>query len=65
MTFAQLTCNLLIFLTPDNAYCKNNATDKWYKYDDSHVSEISEEKVVVSDCEKILFRMPAFSCFNL
>jgi hypothetical protein len=28
------------------AYCKNKSTGKWYNYDDSHVSETSEDRIV-------------------
>ena len=32
----------------DTAYAKNKATKKWYNFDDSHVSETFEERLVVS-----------------
>ena len=32
----------------DTAYCKNKTTGKWYNFDDSHVSEASEDRIVVS-----------------
>lgn len=37
---------LLCFLS-DTAYCRNPCTQKWYKYDDDHVSEMSESDVRV------------------
>ena len=39
---------LFDFVAIDTAYCKNKSTGKWYNYDDSHVSEASEDRIVVS-----------------
>jgi len=32
----------------DTAYAKYKDTNSWYNYDDSHVSQVSEDKLVVS-----------------
>ena len=32
----------------DTAYCKNKSTGKWYNFDDSHVSEATDDRIVVS-----------------
>ena len=32
----------------DTAYAKNKETNKWYNFDDSHVSETTEDRLVVS-----------------
>lgn len=37
-----------VMLASDTAYAKNKDTKKWYNFDDSHVSEINEERLVVS-----------------
>ena len=34
--------------TADTAYAKNKETNKWYNFDDSHVSETAEDHLVVS-----------------
>lgn len=36
-----------IGLFSDTAYCRNPCTEKWFKYDDDHVSEIKESDVKV------------------
>ena len=46
LVFFLLLQVLLSYL--DTAYCKNKSTGKWYNYDDSHVSEASEDRIVVS-----------------
>lgn len=38
---------LLVFFS-DTAYCRNPCTEKWFKYDDDHVSEMKESDVRVS-----------------
>ena len=39
---------LLVMLTfSDTAYGKNSLNGKWYHFDDSHVSEITDENHVV------------------
>ena len=35
-------------VTVDTAYCKNKYTQKWYSFDDSHVSEVNVDSVCVS-----------------
>ncbi len=46
-------------LSPDTAYCKNKDTGKWHNFDDSHVSEASEQQVVVrSKGLQVIFRIP-------
>ena len=32
----------------DTAYAKNKETNKWYNFDDSRISEITEDRLVVS-----------------
>ena len=34
-------------LATDTAYCKNKETGKWYNFDNSHVSEMTEDHVIV------------------
>ena len=34
--------------TADTAYCKNKETGKWHNFDDSHVSETTDDHVMVS-----------------
>ena len=43
----QGVCYMYVYDT-DTAYCKNKSTGKWYNYDDSHVSEISANRIMVS-----------------
>ena len=33
--------------TADTAYCKNKETGKWHNFDDSHVSETTDDHVTV------------------
>lgn len=58
----SLTCTVCLWITDiddpvlvsylsvvsDTAYCRSPCTQNWYKYDDDHVSEISESSVRVS-----------------
>ena len=39
--------NMYISFSVDTAYAKNHETQKWYNYDDSHVSETTEDRLVV------------------
>ncbi len=38
---------IFVFLT-DTAFAKNKDNNKWYNFDDSHVSETTEDRLVVS-----------------
>lgn len=38
------------------AYALNKSTDKWYKFDDSHVSEVDESNVVSSSAYVLFYR---------
>jgi len=38
------------------AYCKNKDTGKWYNYDDSHVSETSENHLVTAAAYVLFYR---------
>lgn len=39
---------MLLGFFSDTAYCRNPCTEKWFKYDDDHVSEMKESDVRVS-----------------
>lgn len=38
-------CNFYSY--PDTAYAKNKMNQKWYNFDDSHVSEVGKDHIVV------------------
>ena len=38
--------DILYFI--DTAYCKNKESNKWYSFDDSHVSAVDESAICVS-----------------
>lgn len=38
------------------AYAKNAKTGKWYEYDDSRVTEITEKKIVTSAAYVLFYR---------
>ena len=38
----------------DTAYAKNCKDDKWYSFDDSSVSSVNQEQIVVSSVTKLL-----------
>lgn len=46
---------LLVFFS-DTAYCRNPCTEKWFKYDDDHVSEIKESDVKVGSYRIYVWR---------
>lgn len=37
------------------AYCKNHKNDKWYEYNDTNVSEIYNQKSIISPTAYVLF----------
>lgn len=39
--------SLTLSLSTDTAFAKNHETGKWYNFDDSHVSQTTEERLVV------------------
>ena len=46
----SLSCKLgvMLFVYVDTTYAKNKETKKWYCFDNSSVSEITEDQIVVS-----------------
>ena len=41
-----------VIIISDTAYCQNKDTRQWYHFDDSSVTKISEDAVIVSKCDK-------------
>ena len=42
------SCDSHVTYIADMAYAKNKETNKWYNFDDSYVSETTEDRLVVS-----------------
>ena len=58
----KMADDMFISFSVDTAYAKNHETKKWYNYDDSHVSETSEDRLVVRTphniCYDVLVHVP-------
>lgn len=52
LAWVSLLCilnHITLAQLPDTAYAKNKDDDKWYNFDDSIVSPVSEDQIVVRD----------------
>lgn len=47
LRYSVVQYRMLFGVFSDTAYCRNPCTEKWFKYDDDHVSEIKESDVKV------------------
>ena len=46
-----------VFLFSDTAYCKNPNKNQWYNFDDSSVSPVSQDRVIVSSLSKCILNV--------
>ena len=42
-------CQVSIYAFLDTAYAKNSNTGNWYVFNDSHVEQVPEDRIVVSE----------------
>ena len=66
----KLASSLLCVLTDfvlhfcvDTAFAKNHESGKWFNFDDSHVSQTSEDRLVVHANNTIVILLDFLSCY--